>query len=278
MPTKTVVLAHGIFRFDRLAEIFREDLRLDLGPRYFDGIADELRNYGFTVHEPDVNFAGSLASRASEFTCRLDRIFSQGAPEAHVVAHSMGGLDARLAIADDPAIAARVTCLTTIGTPHHGTSVADAAIRDGGRLIIAALLPIIDLQGFEDLTRDRCRAFNERVRDREAANTVRYRAVSAVENLMRTTPLLQAAWLQVNRDEGESDGIVPRSSQAWTRTLVGSDGHTKDVEQLAFPMPADHLNEVGVWDPGELLPPSGFTKEAFERVVRAFYLQLAMSA
>ena len=40
MPTMTVVLAHGIFRFDQLSVVFKRDFGLEVGPRYFDGIAD----------------------------------------------------------------------------------------------------------------------------------------------------------------------------------------------------------------------------------------------
>jgi triacylglycerol esterase/lipase EstA (alpha/beta hydrolase family) len=84
MPPRHVVLAHGIFRQDRLEVI--------LGA----GDADSL----------------------------------------HIIGHSMGGLDARLVIAENPAIAARISCVTTIGTPHHGTTSADRALRFGGSVAI----------------------------------------------------------------------------------------------------------------------------------------------
>ena len=277
MPTRTIVLAHGIFRFDAVSAAFRRDFGLDVGLRYFNGIADFLRQHDFVVHEPDVNFAGPLAKRASDFRDRLERILSAPAgTSVHVIGHSMGGLDARKVIAEDAGLAARVACLTTIGTPHHGTTSADLALRFGGRLLIAALLPIIDLEGFEDLTTQKCQAFNGRVRDVEAKNGVRYRTVAATEDLARVIPLLQPTWIQLDRLEGPSDGIVPRSSQAWVPALVSSDGVVKLVEQLPFPMPADHLNEVGLWDPGELL--GGVTKAALEQRVKEFYLHLAGTA
>lgn len=276
MSTRTIVLAHGIFRFDELSVVFRRDFGIEIGPRYFDGIADHLHAHGFDVHEPDVNFAGSLDRRASDLKRRLERVIAAGASPVHIIGHSMGGLDARLVIANNPALAARVSCLTTIGTPHHGTTSADRGLRLGGGILIAALLPIIDLEGFRDLTTTACRAFNERVRDAEVANGVRYRAVAAVEDLARTTPLLQPTWIQLQRDEGDSDGIVPSSSQAWAPVLVARDGRTKAIDQLLFPMPADHLNEVGLWDPGELV--GGVTAVILQDRVKDFYLQLATSA
>ena len=275
MSTQSIVLAHGIFRFDKLSQVFRDDFGIDIGPRYFDGIADSLRAHGFNVHEPNVSFAGSLNQRANDLKDRLEQILATGVSSVHIIAHSMGGLDARMVIADHPELATRVSCLTTIGTPHHGTTSADRALQVGGRLLIASLLPVIDLQGFNDLTTSACRAFNDRVRDHEVANGVRYRTVAAIEDLPRTTPLLQATWIQLKRDEGDSDGIVPRSSQAWAPAIVSADGRSKRVEQLSFPMPADHLNEVGLWDPGELI--GGVTKSVLERRVTEFYVHLAVT-
>jgi triacylglycerol lipase len=215
MSTRSVVLAHGIFRFDKLSEVFRRDFGIEIGPRYFDGIGDALRAQGFDVHEPDVSFAGSLNRRAFEMKARLETLFATGVPLVHIIAHSMGGLDARMVIAEEPELAKRVTCLTTIGTPHHGTTCADRALQLGGRLVIASLLPIIDLEGFNDLTTTACLRLNDRIRDREVVNGVRYRTVTATEDLQRTVPVLQPTWIQLSRDEGDSDGIVSGSSQRW---------------------------------------------------------------
>jgi len=276
MSTTTIVLAHGIFRFDELSQLLRAGVGIDLGVRYFDGIADHLRAHDFVVHEPDVDFAGSLSTRASDLKDRLDRILQASGSPLHIIGHSMGGLDARMVIADHPELGARVSCLTTIGTPHLGTTAADRVLNHGGDPAIAALSRFIDLQGFRDLTTTACRAFNDRVRDREAKNAVRYRTVTASETFARTTLVLQPTWVQLDREGNKSDGIVPTSSQAWVPELVASDGTRKPVEQLSFPIPADHLNEVGLWDIGELA--AFVTKSEFERRVKDFYLQLATTA
>lgn len=276
-PTRNVVLAHGIFRFDELSVIFKEDFGLDVGPRYFDGIADFLRGHQFTVHEPAVNFAGSLARRANDLKVRLQAVLTSlpASEKIHIIGHSMGGLDARKVLAEDRDLADRVSCLTTIGTPHLGTTSADRAVRVGGGLLIAGLSRIIDLDGFRDLTTGACRKFNDAVREREIANKVRYRAVAATEDLRRTTPLLQPTWIQLDHDEGPSDGIVPLSSQRWAPTLVAG-GAAKAIEHEDFPMPADHLNEVGLWDPGELL--GGVDRATLQHRVAEFYLHLASTA
>jgi triacylglycerol lipase len=275
MPTRHVVLAHGIFRFDMVRILFRDRAHIDIGPHYFVGIADFLRQHDFIVHESDVNFCGSLVRRASDLQKRIEAIL--GAVDAdplHIIGHSMGGLDARVVIAGNPGIAARISCVTTIGTPHHGTTSADHALRFGGSMAIRLLKDFIDLEGFRDLTTSACAAFNERVQPIEAANTVRYRVVAAEEERqLRVTPFLQPTWLQLQVEEGPSDGIVSRRSQEWVPTLVAADGRAKAVEQLSFPMAADHLNEVGLWDPAELF--GGPSKGAFEQRVKEFYLHLA---
>ena len=135
---------------------------------------------------------------------------------------------------------------------------------------------MLDLDGFRDLTTGACRQFNEAVCDREVANGVRYRTVAAAEDLRRTTPLLQPTWIQLDRDEGASDGIVPLTSQRWSPSLVSSKGAMKTIEQLDFPCPADHLNEVGLWDTGELL--GGLDPASLQRRVQEFYLHLAATA
>lgn len=50
-----------------------------------------------------------------------------------LVCHSMGGLAARAWLAATPGAAARVSCVITIGTPHHGTWLAGLSHTPNGR-------------------------------------------------------------------------------------------------------------------------------------------------
>lgn len=87
-------------------------------------------------------FRLSRRSRTYAVTCRADASWDELArdlcaaiaeitqcnrlkPDAKIdlVGHSMGGLVCRLAL-EDPATAARVACLVTLGTPHAGTHAA----------------------------------------------------------------------------------------------------------------------------------------------------------
>jgi len=264
MPQLPLVLAHGIFRFDALRVFLRDHGGVDIGPHYFNGVADLLRRNGIDAEESDVSFCGSLKLRAQQLAADVNGVLSRsGAAQVDIIAHSMGGLDARKAIVDE-GLATKVRTLTTIGTPHLGTTSADLALEIGGRIFIAALLPVLDLEGFSDLTTSACAAFNRRAVDAEVTNGVRYRTVTATAPLLQTNPLLQATSVQLG---GDSDGIVPAASQRWTNRLTGSNGTSKIVDQLAFPIAADHLNEIAL-----------FANAANGDRIRTFYLTLAKSA
>src|SRR5436190_8436202 len=158
-----LVLVHGLFGFGRLR----------LGSRvlidYFNGLPRALEAAGNRVFVVQLAPTEGIAYRAAQLRAFINRR-SPDQP-VHILAHSMGGLDARFMIAH-LGMADRVLTLTTLGTPHRGSPVADRA-----RQHLAWLVdPIFDLlgvprQGFADLTLPSCRRFNEQTLD---APQVRY--------------------------------------------------------------------------------------------------------
>ena len=137
------------------------------------------------------------------------------------------------------------------------------------------LRPIIHLDGVGDLTTGACRAFNERARNAEARNPVAYQVYYAHQELRNVFAPLQPAWLIIHdkAKEGDNDGLVSVTSQKWEATLKADDGTEKRILQKSFPVPADHLNEVGWWD----LQESGgvFAASAYEEKIRGVYLEIA---
>jgi len=131
-----IVLAHGIARFDYLTQKilksiegtrFESQVELD-EMHYFKGIATYLRSKGFKVYHSNVGFAERIEKRASDLGLEIIRIIQHsGKQRVHIIAHSMGGLDARYMIVHVPQMKSVIVSLTTIGTPHHGTSFADWA-------------------------------------------------------------------------------------------------------------------------------------------------------
>jgi triacylglycerol lipase len=91
-------------------------------------VADALEADGQTVYEAEVPPFDSSTVRAQALAPFIDRVLSEtGSAKVNLVAHSMGGLDARVLI-DDLGYGDRVASLTTISTPHRGSQIADVAL------------------------------------------------------------------------------------------------------------------------------------------------------
>jgi triacylglycerol lipase len=147
-----------------------------------------------------------------------------------VIAHSLGGLDARYALAR-LGLAKHVRALVTVGTPHRGTPLADLATDGplaGARRALAALgLP---LHALDWLSTSALERFNREVPD---VPGVRYACVVGGIRDERTGVPLAIAPLHayLRRLAGANDGLVPIDSQYWGETLV-------EIE-------ADHFAQIG---------------------------------
>jgi triacylglycerol lipase len=215
-----VVLAHGLLGFD---EVEVAGVR----HHYFHGLPARLAAHAPAIHCPCVSGAGSVAARAEELA---NFVRALPARRVNVIAHSMGGLDARYAIAR-LGLGSRVASLTTIGTPHHGTPLADAGMDLGERLGVCAALQHLgmDLAAFYDLTTARMAEFNRAVPD--GAGVAYASVVGVARSRRRTHPLLLPGHLYLQAKAGESDGVVPVDSQRWGEVL--------------FEIEADHWAQIG---------------------------------
>jgi triacylglycerol lipase len=219
-PRYPVVLAHGLLGFDEIK----------VGGRshdYFRGVRARLAADGADVHRPRVAPSAGIASRAEELAA-----FIRALPDrrVNVVAHSMGGLDARYAITR-LGLGRKVASLTTVGTPHLGTPIADlgAGLVGRARLLDALAAVGLDVAALGDLTTARMAAFNEAVPDRRG---VAYGSVVGVApGIRELNPLLVPTWLWLSERAGESDGVVPAASQRWG--------------EVVRTIPADHWAQIG---------------------------------
>lgn len=256
-----IILAHGIARFDFLlqyfvknASVFGIDLEVGAdGLHYFKNVASHLRSHGFDVYHSSVSFAAGVEKRAEDLRAEVNKVLTlRGKEKVHIIAHSMGGLDARHMIVRHE-MAERVASVTTIGTPHLGTSFADWGMNNQGHDIIKVVSTVIDIGGFADLTTAACRSFNEEARNSEATNSVIYQTYASSEERAQIFSPLQPAWdIIVAHHEGDNDGLVPSSSQSWAARLESDAGVVKTIAQHAYPVQADHLNEIGWWDINQL--------------------------
>ncbi len=141
-----------------------------------------------------------------------------------------------------------------------------------GRFVIDSLRYILDLKGFDDLTIKACDDFNRRAEAQEADNDVVYRTYASSEERDHVFLPLQPSWFIINKKEGENDGLVSIKSQHWKNELIGTNGHRKKVKQLQFPVPADHLNQIGWWDTQE---DDSVKMAEYEGKIKDIYLQIA---
>lgn len=199
-----IVLVHGLFGFERLRLV---GLTIK---DYFPTIPEMLRAAGNRVLIPFVSPTAGVADRAAQLKAYLD-LYSPDEP-VHLIAHSMGGLDARYMISRLD-MSQRVLSLTTLGTPHRGTVFADWSISRLERIV----KPVLDYlalptQGFYDLTTEACRKFNLAVPNRPG---VRYFSVAGKHdgNLMNPEWLL--SYVVVMMAEGANDGVVSVASATW---------------------------------------------------------------
>ncbi|HMJ15081.1 MAG TPA: hypothetical protein VK524_26890 [Polyangiaceae bacterium] len=200
-----IVLAHGYFGFHAIGVAH-------IRPEYFRGVRRVLEALGHSVHVARVSPTAGIQVRAAQL-CR--QIESFGAERVNIIAHSMGGLDARYAIAH-LGLGPRVASLVTIGTPHQGTPLADCVRAAGEWRRLRRMLAAIgaDIDGLYDLTTTQMREFNRGVVD---ASGVMYASVigAAQPRVLSVNPLLVPGHAYLTRMIGANDGIVPAQSQAW---------------------------------------------------------------
>jgi triacylglycerol lipase len=231
MAGKTIVLAHGVLGFGELLPKFSP-------VHYFNGVATLLRGQGHKVLEPTVSPTGAIKDRG---TALADAIVKDTQPgeRVHIIAHSMGGLDARFAIANRSDVAQRVATLVTIGTPHQGSPVASAIEKKTGPLFDAIPGPLRQqLQDFakknagalHDLTTEGGKQFD---RDTPDVKSVRYIEVAGDAAKGKESILFTLAAKIGSITNEINDGVVTRSS-----ALRADHQHLDD-------WPVDHGGEIG---------------------------------
>ena len=138
-PTHHVLLIPGFFGFGKLGEL-----------SYFSGVREaiersfEALGLSVTVTEVPTLPMSSIRWRAARVLETLAAVARQSQGPIHLIGHSTGGLDARLAIAPTASLPSkdtfedydRVKSLVTVCTPHYGTPIATYFTRPVGRLLI----------------------------------------------------------------------------------------------------------------------------------------------
>lgn len=136
-----VLLVPGFFGFGRLGDI-----------DYFAGVATllevALRRRGFEARVTQVVTppTASIRRRAAHVLDALASV-AEGSGDIHVVGHSTGGLDARLAIAETASLPTsarladyrRLRSVVSVSCPHYGTNVSTYFTRPFGRALFRSV-------------------------------------------------------------------------------------------------------------------------------------------
>lgn len=234
-----IVLHHGLFGFGNF-ELGKIKLC------YFSGIDRALAERGHPIIISRVHPTAGIARRARQLKeTILRQLDIQNAPRDQrviLIAHSMGGLDARYMISklgmDD-----RVAALLTITTPHRGSAYADWCLKHlGQRLGGLQLMNFLglDVQAISDLTRESCRRFNDDIED---SPLVKYFSVSAARPWHRVPAFALHSFKVIADEEGENDGLVAKISSPWGKHL-GT-------------WPADHWHTINKRFTVEIKEPTG---------------------
>jgi triacylglycerol lipase len=194
---------------------------------YYKGVREALERDGHAVQVARLPTTGAIAARAAGLAALVAGMEEK---RVNVIAHSMGGLDARYAIAR-LGLGPRVGALVTVGTPHRGSPVADLSAGLVERIGLDKALRFagVSIDALRDLGSARLARFNEEVPD---DRRVAYASVvGAVRRPWRASPLLVPACLWMNGTVGDNDGVVPAASQRWGHVLAEID--------------ADHWAQIG---------------------------------
>lgn len=159
--------------------------------------------------------SASIEERAAKLSHDIEK--KAHGKSVNIIAHSMGGLDARYMISRLKPPNVKVLSLTTVASPHRGSAFADYVFEQIGpdnlpRLYRALQLMRIETGAFSQLTRRyMMKDFNPKTPDREGVRYFSYGAMA--------TPPLWSAFRQPHRiveaEEGPNDGLVSVASSRW---------------------------------------------------------------
>lgn len=210
MTRPTVILHHGLLGYDELR----------LGPLrhlYWRGIDRAVTEAGYPLIVTRAAPTGGVARRARELKesilTQLDRL-GGGRGRVILVAHSMGGLDARYAVAR-LGMADRVAAVVTVCTPHRGSPVADFVVQHlHDRIAVLRMLGKLGLEigAALDLTTKSCAEMNAATAD---AAGVGYFSVSAARPWHKMPPFAIPTCKLIDLAEGPNDGLVSVTSSTW---------------------------------------------------------------
>ena len=188
-----------------------------------------LRERGVMAYAPNVPPYNPVPDRASIWKQRIEHVLEEtGAEKVNLIAHSMGGLDARYLITPLE-FGDRIASLTTIASPHHGSSIAAFLLEqpDTLRDWLSELANWMGTQVMREVEADFlktvteltpehvCKEFNPSVPDHPGVKYGSYSACAGKNTNTGISPFLRPLNYILYNREGENDGFVSVESARW---------------------------------------------------------------
>lgn len=205
-----------------------------------------LRRRGVRAYAPNVAPYNSIRVRAETWQTRIEHILDEtGADRLTLIAHSMGGLDARYLISK-LGLHKHILALITVSTPHRGTPIATSML-DQPDLIrdwLASLADFIGARAFTDSPSDMLGAvteltpehmqtvFNPEVPDHPSVRYWSYAGQAGQGTDVPLDPFFKVLNSIVYTQDGVNDGYVSVESAKWG-TYLGT-------------IDADHGQQIGL--------------------------------
>jgi triacylglycerol lipase len=256
----------------------------------YNGIREALEADGHIVVQTQVPPFDSVEVRGAALAKAIDdTLAATGATKVNLIAHAMGGLDARYVITT-LGYGDRVVSLTTMSTPHRGAALADFALElSPGDLILNAIALVVGasvsdvgndphLRGaLTAMAEANAPAFNARTPDDSRVYYQSWSGVSSVFGSASDRARVSAVC------EGKLDNILPNTFDKMRiefvpfASIVGHNGTQPSDGMVTVAsakwgnflgcIPGDHSDEIGRMTTGRPNPRTSWDPQRFWRDV-----------
>ena len=204
-------------------------------PLYWGRIPHALSGMGAELFYGQQDCWARTEDNARSIKARIRQILDEtGSEKVNIIAHSKGGLEARMA-ASSLGMGGQIASITTIGTPHRGSKTIDRLLKAPDSLFNLASFAVdnwIGLIGdtkpdFYAVCRDFSTEYAEKFnRDNPDVPGVFYQSFAGVMRTPLSDIHLSTANLIVKMIEGDNDGLVSVESAKWGESFTLLTGRT----------------------------------------------------
>ena len=204
-------------------------------PLYWGRIPAALERTGAVLFYGQQDCWARIEDNAKTIKARIRQILEETNTEKiNIVAHSKGGLEARMA-ASSLGMGDKIASITTIGTPHRGSKTIDKLLRAPDSLFNIASFAVDNWIGLigdtkpdfyavcKDFSTEYAEAFN---RENPDVPGIYYQSFAGIMKSPLSDIHLSTANAVIKMIEGENDGLVSVESAKWGQSFTLLKGKT----------------------------------------------------